>query len=205
MDANQEAVNATHATVEAARRGDESAWREIFDQQYVRVYRFFRSRVATHQLAEDLASTVFLEAFRSIARFEWRGKPFEAWLFGIARHELASYYRSRPPAELPLPTHISDEFLGVEVRDILERLKPDHRQALELRYVLGLSGEEAAVVMGRSHGSFRSLLLRAVRAYRRQSESGEDGQRTSPLRRYVEDLTVVRAELRTGPSTGESV
>jgi DNA-directed RNA polymerase specialized sigma24 family protein len=58
----------------------------------------------------------------------------------------------------------------VEIRDILERLIPDHRAALELRFFLGLSGIEAAAVMERSHGSFRSLLLRAVRAFRRESD-----------------------------------
>ena len=58
----------------------------------------------------------------------------------------------------------------MEVRDLLARLSPDYRLALELRFIVGLSGEEAAAVMGRSHGSFRTLLHRAVRAFREVSE-----------------------------------
>lgn len=173
------------AVVEAARAGDESAWAAIFDHHYDRMFRFFRSRVATVEQAEDLASNVFLEAFRSISRFQWQGKPFEAWLFGIARNQLASYYRSKPPDEVQTELHTRDEFLEVEVRDILERLRPDHRTALELRFIVGLSGVEAAAAMDRSHGSFRSLLLRAVRAFRAESQKAQEQVPRAQPRRQV--------------------
>ena len=164
------------SVVEAARSGDESAWRAIFDLQYPRLYRFFRSRVSAHHQAEDLASSTILQAFRSVGSFRWQGRPFEAWLFGIARHELASFYRSLPPAtaELDERQHVRDDFIAVEVRDLLAQLTVDYRTALELRYLLGFSGQEAAALMGRSHGSFRSLLLRAVRAFRTASATGDE-------------------------------
>lgn len=173
--------------IAAARRGDELAWATIFDLLYPRIFRFFRARLGGLQQAEDLASNVFMEAFRSIEKFEWRGKPFEAWMFGIARHELASYYRSRSVAEALPEVAVLDEFLGVEVRDILDRLPRDYRTALELRFVVGLSGIEAAAAMGRSHGSFRSLLLRASRAFRRESEALGPAE-PSPLRRALVEM-----------------
>jgi len=163
----------SRAVVEAAQRGDEAAWGVLFDQHYPRLYRFFYARLASPQQAEDLASDVFLEAFRSSDKFQWQGKPFEAWLFGIAKHVLASYYRSRRVEdELDLETEaaVRDEYIAVEIRNILDQLSPEYRTALELRFMLGLSGEEAAEVMGRSHGAFRSLLFRAVRAFRDESE-----------------------------------
>ena len=157
--------------VEAAREGCDTAWRQIFDEHYPQMYRFFRARVSSHEEAEDLAAEVFAQAVRCIRKFEWRGRPFGSWLYGIARRQLASFYRSKPSAEPAMETsHARHEYLGVEIRDILERLTPDHRAALELRFVIGLSGIEAATVMRRSHGSFRSLLLRAVRAFRRESD-----------------------------------
>ena len=171
--------------VEAARDGDEAAWREIFDLQYPRLFRFFRSRVALHHQAEDLASSTLLQAFRSISNFRWQGRPFEAWLFGIARHELASFYRSQAPAtaELGDSAHVRDEFIAVEVRDMLAKLSDDYRQALELRYLLGFSGQEAAALMDRSHSSFRSLLLRATRAFRAlESEPAPSGDRRATVR-----------------------
>ena len=185
------------AVVEAARAGDESAWAAIFDHHYDRMFRFFRSRVATVEQAEDLASNVFLEAFRSISRFKWQGKPFEAWLFGIARNQLASYYRSKPPDQVQTELHTRDEFLEVEVRDILERLRPDHRTALELRFIVGLSGVEAAASMERSHGSFRSLLLRAVRAFRTESQkANESDQRVAPRRQVGFGLSLGEGDVQ---------
>ncbi len=68
------------------------------------------------------------------------------------------------------PDHMRDEYLIVEVRDLFDRLPAEYRAAIELRHVLGLTGAEAAAAMGRSHGSFRSLLMRATRAFRRESE-----------------------------------
>ena len=170
-----------------AASGEDAAWSELFDAHYPKLYRFFRSRVATHQRAEDLASDVFLEAFRSIGNFSWQGAPFEAWLYGIARRVLASYYRARHPVEMQPAEHVRDEYVAVEIRDILERIHPDYRTALELRFIVGLSGAEAAAAMGRGHGAFRSLLLRAVRAFRAESSHGAE---TEPVQKTHEEIQV---------------
>jgi RNA polymerase sigma-70 factor, ECF subfamily len=177
--------SAAYELIEQARRGDEAAWEQLFNEHFPRVYRFFRARVAGAEQAEDLASNVFLQAFRSIEKFNWQGKPFQAWLFGIARNELATYYRALQPTEEMREPTVRDEYLEVEIRDILERLPAEYRLALELRYVIGLSGIEAAAAMDRSHGSFRSLLLRAVRAYRAESEKGAEVTRPTDTRRAI--------------------
>jgi len=173
-----------HAVVVAAQRGEEAAWGTIFDLHYGRLYRFFRARLASPQQAEDLASDVFLEALRSVHNFQWQGKPFEAWLFGIARHVLASHYRSQhPPTTDAIENEpvVRNEFIAIEVRDILQRLPAEFQGALELRFIIGLTGLESAAVMGRSHGAFRSLLFRAVRAFKEESEHGRQG----PARRRL--------------------
>jgi RNA polymerase sigma-70 factor (ECF subfamily) len=160
----------TREAVERARAGDESAWRELFDEHYPRLFRFFRSRVDTEATADDLAAETFTEAVRGLPKFRWRNRPFGAWLFGIARNRLRMHYRARRVHD-ELPEEIGyshDEYLEVDVRDALDRLEPDHRVAIELRYLVGLSGQEAAAVMGRSHGAFRALLHRASQAFKRE-------------------------------------
>ena len=161
--------------VEAARGGDESAWRELFDEHYPKLLRFFRSRVSSTAIAEDLAAETFADAYRGIDKFQWRERPFGAWIYGIARNRLRMHYRSsREHDELPDEIgQVRDEYVDVEIRDALEHLEPDHRAAIEYRYLLGLSGEEAAAAMGRSHGAFRALLHRATTAFKQ--EYGEIG------------------------------
>lgn len=165
-------------TIAAAQSGDEFAWRELFDEYYPRLFTFMRARVAERETAEDLAAETFVDAFRGIPRFQWREKPFGAWLFTVARSRLQTHYRRRPtPAQTVLsePGFAVDETLQVDVRDALGRLPRDYREALELRYLLGLSGVEAAAVMGRSHGAFRMLLQRASQAFK--AEYGFDDRR----------------------------
>jgi RNA polymerase sigma-70 factor (ECF subfamily) len=162
-------------TVFAAQAGDQDAWHTLFADHYPQLDRFFRSRVATRELAEDLAAETFVEAWRSREHLRWRNRPFAAWLFGIARRRLASHYRSANAnanavttttdvTDLPIP--MRDEYLSLELRDLLKNLKPEYRTAIELRYLVGLSGIEAAAVMDRTHGAFRVLLHRALQAAR---------------------------------------
>ncbi len=155
-------------TVEAAQSGDEQAWQTLFEQHFTRLARFFRYRVESAEIAEDLAAEVFADAVRGLPKFRWRNRPFEAWLFSIARNRLALHYRKRK-VEASLEADVEyrrDEYVSVEIRDILDRLSPEHRAAIEHRYILGLSGQEAAAAMGRSHGSFRVLLHRATKAFK---------------------------------------
>ena len=128
--------------VAAACDQQEWAWRQLFDVLYPQMFRFFRSRVESAEAAEDLAAEVFVEAFRSRSRFRWRGRPFEAWLFGIARNRLKMHYRSRRETQELVGDveHVQNEYLGVEIADVLDRLPPDYRAAIEYRYVLGPNG-----------------------------------------------------------------
>jgi len=162
--------------VDRAQAGDEQAWAGLFDEHYPRLYRYFRSRVAPASTAEDLAADTFVEAYRSIGRFQWRERPFGAWLFGIARNRLLMHYRRegrRRDVQLPIE-HARDEFIGIDLRDALDRLPADYRQALEYRYLIGLTGEEAAAAMGKSHGAYRALLMRATRAFRAEWEQSAE-------------------------------
>lgn len=168
--AGDEAQRASRQTVEEARSGSDPAWRELFDAHYPKLAAYFRSRVDSPETAEDLAAEVFVEAYRSLGRFQWRNRPFGAWMFGIARNRLAMHYRRQRPQTAPLEDveHVRDDYLEVEIRDVLQRLPADYRAAIEHRYVVGLSGAEAAAAMGRSHGSFRALLMRATQAFKRE-------------------------------------
>ena len=57
------------------------------------VTRYFVARVRCHQQADDLSSSTFLAAYTSRADYDnCRGTP-HAWVFGIARHQLAQWQR----------------------------------------------------------------------------------------------------------------
>jgi RNA polymerase sigma factor (sigma-70 family) len=93
-------------------------------------------------------------------------------LFRVTRNRVKMHYRSTVGKETAGdPVHhrsIEDASLSVEIEDTLAGLPAEYREAIELRYIMGLSGAEAAAAMGRSHGAFRMLLHRATEQFKRE-------------------------------------
>lgn len=82
------------------RQRDERAWQDLFEREWTDIYRYAHARTASTADAEDLTARVFEEAWKHIDSVEDRGLPARAWLFGIARHVVASHRRKllrRPP------------------------------------------------------------------------------------------------------------
>jgi RNA polymerase sigma-70 factor, ECF subfamily len=154
-----------------ASRGDETAWAEIFDLYYVKLYGFFMASVGRAEVAEDLAVKTLLQAYRRVEYPEARHERLGAWLFRIASRLLTARIphpvaRRRNPDP---PCYVRGEFIDREVRDVLARLRLEHRGALELRYVIGLSTDEAAAVSAYSPLAFAALLRHALASYRREA------------------------------------
>jgi RNA polymerase sigma-70 factor, ECF subfamily len=145
-----------------------------------RVYAYFLRMVPGRETARDLAQETFVRAIRAAPRF--RGDaPVEAWLLGIARNVFREWLRRHqedPVDELPEGTSASaagDEerrrLERLDVERLLLRLEPEHREVLVLRFVLDLSGDEAAAVLGISHDALRQRVARAKAEFRQRWEA----------------------------------
>ena len=152
------------------------------------VYSYAYYRVGNHHDAEDLTEQTFLQAYRHFERAqkESQGRPLRPWLIRIAHNLAANYYRdrSRRPqtaiddADTLAATHTTEAL--VEDRDdhkrILEcvqRLPDDRREALIMRFALGMDNREIARALGRTDGATKVLLHRAIKQLEeivRQSE-----------------------------------
>lgn len=171
--------------VARARRLEHAAWTQIYEANYDKIYRYVYARVSTPETAEDLASTTFVEALKSIRSYEHRGRPLLAWLYRIARNVVNYHHRRRlrgpagTPASLDagerqerveLSDESSDPALlidGIDVRKAIDHLSPDQRDAIILRYYVGLTTPEAAEVMGKNERAVYSLQARAIKALKR--------------------------------------
>jgi len=142
------------------------------------VYSYAYYRIGNHHDAEDLTEQTFLQAYRHFerARRESDGRPLRPWLIRIAHNLAANLYRDRSrrpstPIEQSGPiadTHTLEQV--VEGRDelarILEgvrRLPDDRREALIMRFALGMDNREIARALDRSDGATKVLLHRAVK------------------------------------------
>jgi RNA polymerase sigma-70 factor, ECF subfamily len=142
------------------------------------VYSYSYYRVGNHYDAEDLTEQTFLQAYRHFARAqrESNGRPLRPWLIRIAHNLAANLYRdrSRKPAS-PIddtPTlvapHTTEQLVegreqAKHVLDGVSRLPEDRREALIMRFALGMDNREIARALGRSDGATKVLIHRAIK------------------------------------------
>jgi RNA polymerase sigma-70 factor (ECF subfamily) len=160
-----------------AQMADRAAWDEIFQRNYRRVYVFVYARVGDQHSAEDITADTFLEAWRSIRRFTYRGVPLLSWLFQIAHNLMSDFLRKRSRLRTqPLqpefaPRDPRDEAEQVaerhSVASALKKLTLEQQQVLVSRFIEGLSLAETAALMGKRENAIKALEFRALKSVRR--------------------------------------
>jgi RNA polymerase sigma-70 factor, ECF subfamily len=158
------------ALLRAWRAGDAAAGDELVCRHFLRIHRYFQSKVPA--AAEDLAQRTFLACTES-RHLEPR-VSFRSLLFGIARRLLYDHLRlhyARPPmSELPersiaeLTGHPEDRVARSQHEDLvlraLRELPLDFQTVLELHYWEDMSVAEIAVVVEVAVGTVKSRLGR---------------------------------------------
>ena len=163
-------------------RADPSAFAELYRRYLPRVYAFAYRRTGVVEAAEDITSAAFERALRNIGAYRWQPGGFGPWLFRIAANELADHYRragraasarARGAATRLYADQPADpaDLVGardavVEVLDAMDGLSPRYQLALSLRYLAGLTPDEAAAAMGVSKATMAVVVHRATRALR---------------------------------------
>ena len=156
----------------------DAAFAELYKSHLRDVYSYSYYRVGNHHDAEDLTEQTFLQAYRHFERAqkESQGRPLRPWLIRIAHNLAANYYRDRsrrPQTNIDdagaISTPHTTEGL-VQDRDDLARilrgvqqLPDDRREALIMRFALGMDNREIARALGRTDGATKVLLHRAIR------------------------------------------
>ena len=153
-------------------RGD----RRAFDEMVIR-YGPVALRVAARmapdrQSAEDIAQEAMVRVWRRASEFDGRRARFSTWLYRIVVNLCIDLRRTRQPVALPHgldpvdPSANAAETIEVDERRAalvraIEGLPSRQRAALTLVYDEGLSGAEAARVLGISAKAVERLLARA--------------------------------------------
>ena len=168
---------APEPTREAKARLDEQ-FSALYKAHLRDVYSYSYYRVGNHHDAEDLTEQTFLQAYRHFERAqqESNGRPLRPWLIRIAHNLAANLYRDRarrPQTPIEDTTmlsavHTTEDL--VEGRDELSRildgieeLPDDRREALIMRFALGMDNREIARAMGRTDGATKVLIHRAIK------------------------------------------
>lgn len=173
-----------HALVSAAVGGDPNAINDILRWIRPLVVRYCRSRVGGQEKmfasADDVAQEVCLAVLTALPKYRDEGRPFLAFVYGIAGHKVADAHRSaarnraEPVSEIPDATDLTDgpeeqvmhgEIVG-RMNRLLESLSGKQREIVHLRVVVGLSVEETAEAVGSTPGAVRVAQHRALNRLR---------------------------------------
>jgi RNA polymerase sigma factor (sigma-70 family) len=172
------------ALLDAARRGDESAWTTIYRDLAPAVLGYLRVNRAPEP--DDILSEVFLQVARDLARFEGDERSFRSWVFAIAHHRMLDARRSaarrpvEPVAEPPEPAEPLDDasekalarLAEERVHGLLAELSPDQRAVLLLRILGDLTVDDVARALGKRPGAVKALQRRGLATLRRALRKG---------------------------------
>ncbi|MBM4693349.1 sigma-70 family RNA polymerase sigma factor [Prescottella equi] len=181
-----------NSAVAAAAQGDRNALSQVLASIRPLVVRYCRARVGAAERgqlsADDVAQEVCLAVMTALPRYQDQGRPFMAFVYGIAAHKVADAHRnaarnkSDPVAEVPDVVSADDSpeeralnsETSRQVNALLQTLPEKHREILVLRLVVGLSAEETAVAVGSTAGAVRVAQHRALAKLKKEvTKAGE--------------------------------
>jgi RNA polymerase sigma-70 factor (ECF subfamily) len=166
--------------VGAAVAGDRTAVDRLLGYVRPLVVRYCRARVGRQERsfasADDVAQEVCLAVLTALSSYRDQGRPFLAFVYGIAAHKVADAHRAaarnraEPVAEVPdepeLDAGPEQRAMRVEMTsqmaELLQVLPAKQREILVLRVVVGLSAEETADAVGSTPGAVRVAQHRAL-------------------------------------------
>jgi RNA polymerase sigma-70 factor (ECF subfamily) len=175
---NERELNALAAR---AAQDDAQAMAELLGRIRPMVVRYCRARLGRaggglYTTADDVAQEVCLAVMNALPRYRDMGRPFSAFVFGIASHKVNDAHRGAS-RDLSQPVEIVPEVADVgrgpesqalaaddarQLHALLETLPEAHRDVLVLRVAVGLSAEETGSVLGMSPGAVRVTQHRAL-------------------------------------------
>ena len=164
MEANLETI-----AVRGAQRGDEDAWRNLFEWHFEAVYRYCLNLCSGNQdMAEEITQQVFMTAARRIGSFKPQKGTFRAWLLGIAKNRFMKV-RSKKLRHRGHQKQLSEEVSASEesnrphlfVYEVLAELPVHYRSVLEAKYLQWLTVNQIAKAKSSTPKAVESLLARA--------------------------------------------
>ena len=180
--------------VRGAQHGDQRAFESLMLTHHARLFRVAHGTLRDAHLADDAVQQAFIDIWRHIRRLSDPSR-FDGWSYRILVNACRDEAKRRPPwqpesdmrtVEEPTVRDASDAVMD---RDLVARgfryLSVDHRAVIVLRYLLGMTPEQVAEVLGVPRRTVYSRLKRAVPAMRAALEADSRSTRSNSERQEV--------------------
>jgi RNA polymerase sigma-70 factor (ECF subfamily) len=186
------------ALVQRCQEGDYQAFDALVTKHRGRVYAMIQNMVRNDADAWDLSQDVFLKVWKALPKFEARAQ-FSTWLYRITHNVVYDWMRKRklettgeledslldgeriaagaratPTQEARPDRAMENEELRLKIEAALDKISPEHREAIVLREVNGLEYKEIAEVMDCSIGTVMSRLFYARKKLQTLLTNGQE-------------------------------
>lgn len=164
--------------IHCLQNGDQRHFSTLYDYYSAALFGLILKWTRDAEVAENLLQDVFVKAWRSRELYDAsKGKIF-TWLYNIARHICIDYLRSKAYKKtkvsllsddisvlLPaLGNHMAPDTIGL--RKLVNSLRQEEKEVIELMYFKGFTQSEIAVIMGTPLGTVKTRMSRAIRNLR---------------------------------------
>ena len=157
-----------------ARALDDEALAEIHDRYYEPIYRYVVFRVSNQQVAEDLASEVFVRLLSALRDHTAPQNTLRGWLYGVAFRVVNDFHRKQyrreevqlsdgiaSNANSPLDA-VAQRLNWRELRAAMAELTEAQREVIALRFGQEMPIRDVAQLLGKSEGAVKQLQARAI-------------------------------------------
>ena len=177
-------MNSSEELIARARRGEDEAFRMIFDRYGRPIISFIYDMVGRRDLAEELTQETFVRAYKNLKALRDDTK-LSTWLFGIAKNVARESLRYKhretdkvgidddhvielSDGKRPPDSELLDKELNGVIRDALGALDEDKRLVFTLKIFQQRSYEEISKITGSSIPKLKTDLHRARAEMRRR-------------------------------------
>jgi RNA polymerase sigma-70 factor, ECF subfamily len=152
---------------------------KLYDYYFPKVYNYVAAKIRDKAETEDLVGEIFMKIFENLPKYEWRGAPFGAWVFAIARNTLNTYFgkaSKNAHSELDDAHFVADESqdvspkkkaiqeeLSLQVQKILKQLPERELNVIQLKFFAQLSNREIVEVTGLSESHVAVIIFRTLK------------------------------------------
>jgi RNA polymerase sigma-70 factor (ECF subfamily) len=170
--------NVDAARVRQCLAGDPQAFAALVEQYEKPVYNVALRMLRNVEDARDVAQSVFMKAFQNLSTYDPQYK-FYSWIYRMAINESLNILRVRGRNAGPVddrvpedddgpPELLDDELRRDVVLEAVERLKPEHRAVIVLKYFVDRNYDDMGEILGIDAKTVKSRLYTARQLLKEQ-------------------------------------
>jgi RNA polymerase sigma-70 factor, ECF subfamily len=164
--------------VERCLQGDDAAWEAILNTYGRRVYNLSYRYTGRRAEAEDLTQEIFIKVYQNLKSYRLDAGTFQNWVLKLGRNLIIDHYRQTRRFQqaagteemetmnltddrVPNPHRAAEQVEASRfLRDGLQALSPELKEAIILRDLEGMAYQEIAELLSIPEGTVKSRINR---------------------------------------------